>query len=69
MMQYNKTQAYREGDQVVVLERNKPAVQYEYKNGLYTKSAVQDKALIDKALAHALFGPYSYQQGNYRLPD
>ncbi|WP_019530873.1 LTA synthase family protein [Dasania marina] len=69
MMQYNKTQAYREGDQVVVFERNKPAVQYSYKKGKYTKSAVQNKTLIDKALAHALFGPYSYQQGNYRLPD
>ncbi|MCR8921334.1 LTA synthase family protein [Dasania sp. GY-MA-18] len=69
IMQYNKTQAYREGDQVVVFERNKPAVQYVYKEGQYTKSVVQSKALLDKALAHAMFGPYAYQRGNYRLPD
>ncbi|BCD96354.1 LTA synthase family protein [Marinagarivorans cellulosilyticus] len=68
MMQYHETQAYMEGDNVIIFEPNKEAQQFAYRNEALVERGQYDAALKERALAHAKFGPISYRDGSYRLP-
>ena len=68
MTQYHETQAYIEGDNVIIFEPNKDAQQFPYRNEALVESGQYDAALKERALAHAKFGPTSYRDGSYRLP-
>ncbi len=69
IMQYNNVQAYMSGEDVVILQKDLPPHHYKYSNGTYSEVAHPDNTLIDTALAHALFGPYSYEHSSYRLNE
>jgi phosphoglycerol transferase MdoB-like AlkP superfamily enzyme len=68
IMQFNSTQAYLEGDRLVVLQRDQPAVSFIYENGQMIESAERDETLIDRALAHSVWSSVAYQKGLFRLP-
>ncbi len=66
IMQYGSNQAYREGNDVVILQANQAASQYDYSSGKLVKTGV-DPTLADKALAHAQWASWAYKNRRYRL--
>jgi len=66
IMQFDKTQAYMEGQQVVVLQPDTPAQTMRYANGQLRDEAAANPALIEKAQAHARFAQWAYQEGWHR---
>jgi phosphoglycerol transferase MdoB-like AlkP superfamily enzyme len=66
IMQYGSNQAYREGDDVVILQADQPASQYRYSNRTLISVEV-DPSLLDKALAHAQWASWAYANRRYRL--
>jgi len=67
IMQYGETQAYLEGDRVVIERIGEPAAVYQYGQGTY--SAVEDDPeLRARARALAAWPVIAYQEGEYRLP-
>ena len=66
IMQYGSNQAYREGNDVVMLQANQPASQYDYSTGQLIKSKINPD-LVDKALAHAQWASWAYKNRRYRL--
>ena len=68
MMQGHSIQAYLENDEVIVLQKKKPAQQYRYdmQQGLRLSAEI-DPGLRDRALAYATFGPVMIETGAYRL--
>ncbi|WP_025821493.1 LTA synthase family protein [Shewanella marina] len=69
MMQYDRNFAYMQGNDVVVLQPNKPVVGFEYNfnnHDLIPKS--QPEKLADRALAIALWGSMAYQNSLYQIP-
>lgn len=66
IMQYDQNQAYMQGNQVVVMQPNKPALQlsYDAQTELLSPS-VLDPGLEKRALAHALWGSIAYKNGLY----
>lgn len=68
MMQYNSTQAYMRGDEVVVMEMDKPATMYRRTSAGLVESAVQDPELIRRAVAYSVWSASAYQGRLYRLP-
>jgi phosphoglycerol transferase MdoB-like AlkP superfamily enzyme len=66
IMQYGSNQAYREGDDVVILQAGQPASQYRYFNRKLI-SAEGDPSLLDRALAHAQWASWAYANRRYRL--
>ena len=67
VMQYGDTQAYREGDWVVVLRKGLDPEVFEYRNGTYGP-APQDESLIRKAQALAAWPVRAYREKQYHLP-
>lgn len=68
IMQYNTTQAYMEGEQVVILEIDKPAKLYtRTENGLVL-SEQNNQSLIDCALAYSIWSTTAYSDKLYRIP-
>ena len=69
LMQYGMNLAYMEGDDVVVLQPQKPAqgFTYDVKSQKLTKGLLKP-GLSEKALAAALWGSLAYQNQLYRLP-
>jgi phosphoglycerol transferase MdoB-like AlkP superfamily enzyme len=68
IMQYNGTQAYLQGDSVVVLQKNLPIVQYAVANDRLLAVEESDPKLIRRALAHATWTSVTYEESMYRLP-
>lgn len=68
IMQFNGTQAYMEGDQVAVLQKNLPASQYVYRGGHLTAEETVNPELIRKAIAHSAWSSMAYEKYLYRLP-
>lgn len=69
IMQYDGTQAYRRGNDVIVMELGKEPRQYSYsrESGLVV-SKETDSELLDTAIAHALWSSLAYHKRLYRLP-
>jgi len=68
IMQYANNQAYRVGDQVVVLQPDHSPAQYTYRNlELVDRKASPDPELVADALAHALWPSLAYGRNYHRL--
>lgn len=69
IMQYANNQAYRIGDQVIILQPQQPPAQYTYRNlELADKKTTADPELAADALAHALWPSLAYRNQYYTLP-
>jgi phosphoglycerol transferase MdoB-like AlkP superfamily enzyme len=68
IMQFNSTQAYLEGDKLVVMQKDLPAMIFHYENGHMTESSEYDETLVTRALAHSVWSSLAYQQSLFRLP-
>ena len=68
IMQFNTTQAYMEGDHVIVMQRDQPATEFRYVNQRLIEDRQQDKALIARAIAHSVWSSLAYQKSLFRLP-
>ncbi|MFT5693597.1 MAG: phosphoglycerol transferase MdoB-like AlkP superfamily enzyme [Oceanicoccus sp.] len=69
IMQYNSVQAFMEGNSVIIFEREKEPAQFDYINGELVEAKTTDEILLNKALAYSAFGPLSYNENLYRLPQ
>ncbi len=68
IMQYYSSQAYMEGDDVVILQKDLPAKQYEYVDDKLVPAATGRPDLEHKALAHSAWSSIAYDKSLYRLP-
>jgi phosphoglycerol transferase MdoB-like AlkP superfamily enzyme len=68
IMQYNSTQAFMEGNQVVVMEMGKVPALYQRTDGGLAPAHDTNPKLIDRALAYSVWSATAYQQKLYRLP-
>lgn len=69
IMQYNSTQAYMRGNDVVVMEMDKaPALYLRTDKGLIPAIKL-DPQLIQRALAYTVWSATAYQERLYRLPE
>jgi len=66
VMQYGSTHAFMVDDQVIIQRPNMEPVQFVYKNGTMTPTAVVPE-LANDALAHALLPAYLYRKQLYCL--
>lgn len=67
IMLFNTTQAYMEGDRVVILQKDLAPKSYYYRDGKLSESGGEFKALVDKALAYPTFAQAAYTDRLYRL--
>ena len=67
-MQYNGTQAFMEGNQVVVMEMGKIPALYQRTNEGLAPAHNTNPKLIDRALAYSVWSATAYQQKLYHLP-
>lgn len=67
LMQFDKTMAYMRGNEVVILQENKPAEGFTYsaQNGGLTPANVPEN-MKKQAIAYALWGSYAYKLKLYR---
>ncbi|MET0327168.1 MAG: LTA synthase family protein [Luteimonas sp.] len=69
LMQYDRNFAWLQGDDVVVLQPDKPASQYRYTPGAgRLQPAALSPQLSREAHAQALWGSLAYERGWYRMP-
>ena len=66
-MQFNTTQAYMEGDQVIVMQRDHPVEQFRYVDHRLEAAQGIDAALMNKALAQSIWASLAYEKALYRL--
>lgn len=66
IMQFNKTQAYMEGNDVVILQLDHPPKLFTYNNQKLVESTAQNDTLVNKALAYSLFPQTAYREKLYR---
>lgn len=67
-MQYYSAQAYMEGDALILLQADRPAESYRYRDGRLEQSESTDSDLVERALAHSRWPQWAYSTQNYRLP-
>ena len=67
IMQFNENQAYLKDGKVVILEPNKPAKTFTYKDQTLTPSDSVSDEIIDQAVAHPLLGTWLYKEKRYDL--
>ena len=68
IMQFNTTQAYLEGDRVIVMQRDLPIRQFSYVDHRLTGEVRLDEKLGRRALAHSIWSSMAYQESIFRLP-
>lgn len=69
IMQYGSTQAYMEGDKIVILSPGRAPEMYGYsKDDGYVVPDSIDEHLIERALSQSIWSVEAYQQGLYRIP-
>ena len=69
MMQYDRNFAWMAGNDVVILQPDKPAAGFRYDAATdRLLPAAASAQMTRTALAHALWGTEAYEQGLYRLP-
>lgn len=67
ILQFERTNAYMEGERVVVLQPKSAPRSFTYRDGRL-QDATDDPALIRRAHAHALLPGILYREGRYGLP-
>jgi phosphoglycerol transferase MdoB-like AlkP superfamily enzyme len=68
IMQYNGTQAYMRGNQIVVMRKDLPPEEFTYDGTNLVPNAVFDPELAELGLAHANWSSMAYEEKLYRLP-
>jgi phosphoglycerol transferase MdoB-like AlkP superfamily enzyme len=68
IMQFSGIQAYMEGDEVAVLQKDMPVRQFQYRNGHLQEANHDNRALVRRAIAHAAWSSLAYEKSLYRLP-
>jgi phosphoglycerol transferase MdoB-like AlkP superfamily enzyme len=68
IIQYANNQAYRVGDQVIVLQPEQKPVQFTYRNRELVGKKKPDPELASDALAHALWPSLAYRKNYHVLP-
>jgi phosphoglycerol transferase MdoB-like AlkP superfamily enzyme len=66
IMQFNATQAYMQGDAVVVMQKDRPVQQFSFEDRHLVNSANLDESLVNTALAHSVWSSIAYQKELYR---
>ena len=71
MMQYGQNFALLEGEQVTVLQPDKPALSFGFDVGTFGLSPLPqtDPVQARRALALSLWGKLAYNRQYYRLPE
>jgi phosphoglycerol transferase MdoB-like AlkP superfamily enzyme len=69
IMQYNSTQAYMQGDKVVIMEVEKQPALYQRTSAGLVPATVIDANLVERALAYSVWSATAYQQRLYRIPQ
>lgn len=67
IMQFGGSQAYMQGDQVVVFQKERSPLQFTYSDKKLSPSSL-DLILMHQAKAHALWSIKTYRDKSYRLP-
>jgi len=68
ILQFDKTQAYMEGSDIVLLRPKLPPklMRYDAAAGQLQESSKEDPELVKRAVAHALYTPMAYREGWHR---
>jgi phosphoglycerol transferase MdoB-like AlkP superfamily enzyme len=66
IMQFDKVQAYMEGNELVLLRQAMEPKLFKYVDRHLVKSSTPNQPLVDKALAHSLFSQAAYAERLYR---
>ncbi|WP_306351234.1 LTA synthase family protein [Flavobacterium sp. '19STA2R22 D10 B1'] len=69
IMQFHDINAFRVANQVVIMQPNKEALQFEIKNDTTLVPVALDPELAKDALGHVTTANYLYQERKYRLKD
>ncbi|MGB5720382.1 MAG: LTA synthase family protein [Woeseiaceae bacterium] len=69
IMQFSGIQAYMEGDEVAVLQKDMPVRQFQYRDGHLLEASHDNRALVRRAIAHAAWSSLAYEKSLYRLPS
>lgn len=69
IMQFASNQAYMRGNDVVILQPEKPPKSFKYLDGELIESAPHNEALIKEAIAHPLLGSWFYNKSKYDIPE
>lgn len=69
IMQFHGTQAYLEGDAVVVLQEGHEPMQFSYRDKHLVPAEHADPVLESRALANSIWPMLAYRKHAYRLPD
>jgi len=67
IMQFNGTQAYMQGDKVVVMQKDRPVQQFDFVDGHLQDTDIVDRDLERRALAHSVWSSIAYEQNLFRL--
>lgn len=67
IMQFHDINAFRVGDQVIIMQPNKNPLQFQVKNDTIFTPVKLDKELAKDALAHVVSASYLYKERKYRL--
>lgn len=69
VMQFHTTNAFRVGNEMVVLQPNKEPVQFEINGDENLKEKQVDPELAKDALGHIITASSMYKKGTYKLPE
>ncbi len=67
VMQFRKTQAYRQENQVAILRPEKPAAMFDYNGGKLVRAS-DENAILERATALAAWPSIAYRNHQYKLP-
>jgi len=68
IMQFNGTQAYLAGEEVVVLQKDLPVQHFLFRNRKLIPASQPNPELTTRALAHAAWSSKAYEESLYSLP-
>jgi hypothetical protein len=66
ILQFDKIQAYMEGDRLAVLQPDRPARVMRYAKGVLSDLPEGDPGLVETAQAHARYAQWAYQRQWHR---
>jgi phosphoglycerol transferase MdoB-like AlkP superfamily enzyme len=67
IMQYNTTQAFMEGNNVVILQKDKAPENYRYAGGTLIPAEPDDPKIVTRAIAHSVWSSMAYEKSLYRM--
>lgn len=67
IMQFHDINAFRVGDQVVIMQPKKEPLQFKIKNDTVLEAVPLDKELAKDALAHVITASDLYKEGKYKI--